>query len=255
MTPRSRVRRKKAGHIACPVCAGRVVIPDVNSFAALNEDLLPEWDYERNEVDPWEIPENYERPVNLNCNLGHSYSMTPMKRVQCKKTGHIACPICARRANSFAALNEDLLPEWDYEKNEVDPWEIAENYNRPVELKCSLGHSYSMTPRSRVQCKKAGNIACPICARRANSFAARQEDLMKYWFYKYNNYLNVNPNHVTENDTSVVFWECENNDDHIYEMAINARVENKMRGIESCPICRGRRRKKMHYVKKSAKKS
>ena len=70
-----------------------------------------------------------------------------------------------------------------------------------------------------------------------------------------NNYLNVNPNHVTENDTSVVFWECENNDDHIYEMAINARVENKMRGIESCPICRGRRRKKMHYVKKSAKKS
>ena len=186
MTPRSRVRRKKAGHIACPVCAGRVVIPDVNSFAALNEDLLPEWDYERNEVDPWEIPENYERPVNLNCNLGHSYSMTPMKRVQCKKTGHIACPICARRANSFAA---------------------------------------------------------------------RQEDLMKYWFYKYNNYLNVNPNHVTENDTSVVFWECENNDDHIYEMAINARVENKMRGIESCPICRGRRRKKMHYVKKSAKKS
>lgn len=179
--------------------------------------------------------------------------MFPKKRVNCKRRGNIACPVCVRRANSFAALNEDLLPEWDYEKNDVDPWEIPEDYEQEVDLRCDLGHSYRMSPKTRVNCKRRGRIACPVCTR-ANSFAALHEDLLKYWIFKYN-YLIVNPYHVSENDTSVVFWGCEDNDNHIYEMAINARVENKMRGIKSCPICKGRRRKRMHYIKKSAIKS
>ena len=63
------------------------------------------------------------------------------------------------------------------------------------------------------------------------------------------NYLLVDPDAVSENSTSEVWWKCPEKA-HLYRMSIRRRVMFDYRGITACPVCKGRSRKKSHFYRR-----
>lgn len=76
------------------------------------------------------------------------------------------CPICNREKElylrSFAYHYPDMLKEWDYDKNEVDPKMISKHSCKEVYWKCENGHSFFQAINSRV-CR---NYQCPYCTNK-----------------------------------------------------------------------------------------
>ena len=81
-----------------------------------------------------------------------------------------------------------------------------------------------------------------------NSFAVKHKDLLAEWDYV-SNYVIVDPDHVSDKSNIKVWFRCMKNPEHEnYDMSIATRVLFKERGHNPCPTCKGRRRKKRHFV-------
>lgn len=85
-----------------------------------NEDLMKEFDYEKNQgIIPEEISLASNKKVWWRCEKGHSWQATPNNR----KSG-TGCPYCANKKalsgyNDLASTYPSLINEWDYEKTEI----------------------------------------------------------------------------------------------------------------------------------------
>lgn len=146
----------------CPFLENSLLYPGYNDFATKNPQLLNEWDYTKNKVLPSEIFPSSKDDIWWKCENGHSYQMTP----ETKKRGY-GCPICSNRQiifgyNDFATLHPDLMKEWNYEKNKIQPSEISEKSGIKVWWKCKdCGYEWKATPHKRCYGRK-----CPKCATR-----------------------------------------------------------------------------------------
>lgn len=76
------------------------------------------------------------------------------------------CPICNREKElylrSFAYHYPELLKEWDYEKNTINPRIVAKHSSTQVYWKCEKGHSFYQPINSRTY----RNSKCPYCINR-----------------------------------------------------------------------------------------
>ena len=78
----------------CPVCAGRVVLPDENSLAARYPALVAEWDTEKNApLLPTLVAPGTVRKAWWRCPKGHSYRAA----ISSRAGGGTGCPFCAGR--------------------------------------------------------------------------------------------------------------------------------------------------------------
>ena len=259
MSPAKRIRYKEAGLISCPICDDRPVLEldESNNLAAMHPDIAAFWDYERNVgfAGPHRVHYLATSTYAWKCELGHRYQMTVTRQIELKEAGIIACPYCGDRKvlpgfNSFAVKHPDLLPEWD---DDIDPDTVSERSQTQVGWKCSEhSHSYTMPIGSRVNFKLAGKTACPYCDDRQvlpgfNSFAARHPDLLPEWDYV-NNYALADPDKIAPNSNIEVWFICKNDPSHRYPTTVFNRVYNKIRKREPCPYCKGRMRKRAHYM-------
>ena len=136
-----------------------------------NDALEKYWDYSKNTVDPWNISYGSKDVIYIKCinkEYHGSYSTTP----QSVSSGR-GCPYCrctrVHPLDSFAAYcsreyGEKYLGEiWDYEKNTLNPWEIAPYSNVYVYLKCKANpaHRSFLTFLPNVFKTK---YDCPCCA-------------------------------------------------------------------------------------------
>ncbi|MGT2756895.1 zinc-ribbon domain-containing protein [Streptococcus ovuberis] len=80
-----------------------------------------------------------------------------------------------------------------------------------------------------------------------NSFDVKYPHLMKEWDYL-NNVLLLNPSEISESNTKSVWWICQNDSNHHYKMSIYKRIQCEKRSKEPCSICKGRRRKREHFL-------
>lgn len=205
-----------------------------NSVALHNPELLKEWDYKKNgKMNPDTISYGSDKNVWWLCSLGHSYKATVSHRTN--KNISTGCPICAGQKilpgyNDLATKRPDLMLEWDYELNDINPKEISPNSSKKVNWLCPLKHSYKASITKRNHGRN-----CPICAGKqiivgVNDFATLQPELVKEWDYECNELL---PTNYTEHSNKKVFWKC-NVCMNTWEAAINQRV----RGRNSCPKCK-----------------
>ena len=83
----------------CPYCSGRLITKGKNDLASQCPDMLCEWDYEKNTIQPDEIHINSTQKVWWKCKeCGHSWCQTVANRVN-NKSG---CPKCNfENVNSF----------------------------------------------------------------------------------------------------------------------------------------------------------
>lgn len=217
----------------CPKCAGLIVDPEINSFAALNPSLINQWDWDRNQpLTPWDVAAYDNRSYQWICKNGHSFSASPANR-----TKGTACPYCIGKlpvvgVNDFATTHPSVAAEWHPTKNEgLLPSHFLPNSHEEVWWKCSCDHEWKKAIYLRVN-----GSNCPFCHERipvvgVNDLLTLHPELAKLWSSPRNK---KRPELYFSDSSSSVWWECESGHSFrapIREMTLRWR----------CPKCERKR--------------
>ncbi len=132
-------------------------------------DLITQWDFERNELEPDEVSEKSHRLLWWTCGDGHSWQSTPQRRARGD-----GCPVCARATagdrvrswrlqaagQSLADVRPDLVREWVSDANDRTPSELTPKSNYKATWRCRYGHEWRTTIVNRTH----NGSGCPFCA-------------------------------------------------------------------------------------------
>lgn len=157
--------KSRSNQHGCPICTGRKIERGINDLATTNPELLSEWNYSKNEIEPTEVAAGTKRKVWWRCNKGHEwYALIPSR-----SDGH-GCPYCSGRKvlpgfNDLTTRNPELAAEWDYEKNgDLTPDKVALKTHKKVWWKGACGHSWCAAVSER-----SSGCGCTICAKEQTS--------------------------------------------------------------------------------------
>ena len=229
--------RSRVQGTGCPVCAGRVVLPDENSLAARYPALLPEWDTEKNApLLPPQIAPRTMQKFWWRCAAGHSWRASVVSRTE----GGTGCPVCAGRKvvpgeNDFASQYPLLAAQRDFKRNgALTPEMVTPGSNRRVWWRCEEGHPFCTTIAHRVR----SGSGCPYCAGRKalpgfNDLETKEPVIALQWHPVLNGRLT--PRQVTAGSSRKVWWLCEKG--HAWNAVVSCRTGKQRCG---CPLCAGR---------------
>ena len=221
----------------CPYCSGYRPIRGETDLATTHPELVAEWDYEKNELTPQDVSKGMSKAMWWKCSLGHSYRQKIYSRI----AGN-GCPYCSGNKvlagfNDLATTNPEMLLDWDYEKNKIEPTAINRGSHRKLWWKCEKGHSYDAEPYARA----AGN-GCPYCAGRKvmagfNDLATTHPKVAAQWDYDLNGGLT--PQMVTKGSNKKAWFRC--SEGHVWETYIFSRTRTR---ASDCPVCAGKTKTK-----------
>ena len=200
-----------------------------NSLAIKYPQLLTEWDYAKNNIDPAQITAGSGQKVWWICTQSHSWEAQIHSRVAGSN-----CPYCSGRRpskgiNDFATRFPTIAAEWDYDKNKsLDPHDVMAHTSQKVYWKCSKGHSWQASIGSRAR----GN-GCPICCNKTvlkgyNDLFTTNPELKSEWDYDKNI---IDPTQITAGSGKKAYWVCPLG--HSYDASISTRTSQKC----GCPYC------------------
>lgn len=210
-----------------------------SSVAVMSPELVPQWDVEKNNgMTPDSFSANAHTKVWWKCEKGHSWQADISSRYR-----RLGCPYCSGQRtitgeNDFKSwCNKNmpnLLNEWNFERNTVNPSDISKTNNKKVWWKCSEGHEWEASIANRVH-----GTRCPYCftgnntTRRGVSLAEwcknnNQEQILKEWDYNKNGL--ITPDKVSKGSHHKVWWKC--SEGHVWETQIKSRTYN-----HGCPYC------------------
>ena len=135
-------------------------------------DLVKDWDWGKNvDKTPETTASGSNKKICWKCNVcGYEWEASPNTRTFYGS----GCPKCGKKKStksrwasqieknggSLATLYPDLLKEWDWEKNDINPNDIPAQCNKKVWWKCSVcGNEWNAVIQSR---SKFG-YGCPKC--------------------------------------------------------------------------------------------
>jgi hypothetical protein len=219
----------------CGVCTNRVVVAGINDLASQTPELLAEWDYEINSINPENSYWRSTEVVSWKCQDGHAPWFSQIRK---RVDGH-GCPSCSGRVpirgvNDLETLCPNLAKEFDLGANAPAlPYEFNARSNKAVFWQCpkNINHKYKTQINSRYS-----GTGCPFCAGKRtligdNDLATLRPELAEIWSKK----NGFSPNEVTIGSSKTVWW----NDrcGHEYPQPINAK---SLRSF-GCPICSNHR--------------
>lgn len=155
------INKKVIYNRGCSICCGRYVT-DKNSFGALFPELVCEWNFNKNNVSPFEISHVNSNKFWWTCGkCDHDYEMTVVKKIK-----GVRCIYCIGRkvstATSLAKINPKLAKEWHPTKNgELTPNDVTGGQAIMIWWKCELGHEWKSIINNRSKGK-----GCPYCSNR-----------------------------------------------------------------------------------------
>ena len=155
-SPSDRCRGK-----GCPVCHNKAPGIDDHNLLSEHPDIANIWDYDRNIFGPEQFRPNSNKWAWFKCNKGHSWNASIHSMTRPNRPNN--CPYCSgKRAingeTDVASLRPELLAEWDYEKNSLNPAEVTEFSHYKAHWICPNGHRYMATIANRSSGK-----GCSIC--------------------------------------------------------------------------------------------
>ena len=195
------------------------------------EDLLAEWDSERNlPLTPETVSRGSERRVFWRCANGHSWQAA----VHTRSGSGTGCPYCSGRLpvpgeTDLATRYPDLAAEWHPTKNgDLTPSDVLPGSHRLVWWQCPHGHEWRAQIKSRVS-----GAGCPVCSNRAllrgvNDLATNNPELARQWHPTKNG--DLTPADVVPGTRRKVWWVCDKG--HEWRAAVSARVNGS-----GCPVC------------------
>ncbi len=143
----------------CPHCSNSKAIPGYNDLKTLKPEIAQRWDYDKNKNTPDNYLPGSNKKVWWKCPKGHSYERT----ISIESKG-AKCPYCLNLKiipgeNDLATLEPELMNEWDFEKNSLDPKKISSRNDRKAWWICDRGHSWYASIGQRVRTRSG----CPQC--------------------------------------------------------------------------------------------
>lgn len=162
----------RSGGNGCAACAGQVVIAGKNDLASCAPELLEEWDFEKNKtILPSQVAFRAHKKVWWKCSIcGKEWSAYIVNRA--RGLSLKGCPDCARKkmqevhdekylkkVGSLAMKFPDLLEEWDYDLNDLDPNTVTSRSGKKAYWICKkCGYKWCTSISNRT----AGH-GCRIC--------------------------------------------------------------------------------------------
>lgn len=212
----------------CPYCASRLLLIGFNDLQTGRPDIANEWDYEKNTLIPSQVFVCSNTSIWWKCSLGHSWKVPVCDRT----SGGNGCPYCAGKKvlagfNDLKTLNPLLADEWDTEKNDIAPSQVALSSQKSVWWKCEFGHSW----KSHIAARSRGD-GCPYCSGKKvlkgfNDLQTLNPKLAIEW----DNEKNIlKPSQVTRCSGKKVWWRCKLG--HSWKIAISSRTNGS-----GCPYC------------------
>ena len=222
------------------------------------------WNYEKNgDILPEEIVSGSTMvSIWFKCPIdGHSWQKRPNDITTSWDRGASGCPKCAGRKKKpeKQATLVEVYPElisqyWDYEKNNdlgINPSEVTLSSNKKAWFKCPTDENIwqsSIATTINQQWSK-GNAGCRVCNgtshRKIGEWQRKEpiaiefpDEIAKYWFYKANEELKLDPLKLTSGSLKEAFFKCPI-DDHEWVAPLSQIKHSWTRGNSGCPACRG----------------
>ena len=199
------VYSRNSNGTGCPFCANQKLLKGFNDFETWcknnnRNDLLEEWDYKNNILNPSDYILKSGKKVWWRCKNGHSFEQSIAYKIGSKLS--TTCPYCSNQKllkgfNDFETWcknnnRNDLLEEWDYKRNEEMPYEIGTGKNKKIWWLCPFGHSYQAYPANRCGCQRSG---CPICDKE-NHTSFPEQALLYYIKQQFPDTINSDRNEI-----------------------------------------------------------
>jgi len=193
-------------------------------------ELMKQWDYEKNELDPSRLTAGVHKYAWWICTKGHSWYADIHNR-----TGSNAgCPVCAGKIvlpgfNDLQTTNPEIAKQWCYSKNGgLTPEMVIRHSREVVWWECDKGHIWDMSVTHR-----SVGYGCPICSNKRvlagyNDLLTLNPKLAEEWDYEKNTLL---PSEVTVSSSKRVFWKCKAG--HSW----SAKVSSRNIGGTGCSVC------------------
>ncbi len=247
---RARIRdRQGIGDDMCPYCTSKKVLAGYNTVDITKPELVAEWS-EQNERPMSDFLESSSYLALWDC---LTCKGTYKEQIRNREPNDDSCPYCTNRKvlagyNTLDVTKPTLATQWS-QQNERPITDFFETSCYIALWDCP---SCKGTFPERIYNRDENDDVCPYCNGRRvlpgfNSFNVNHPDLMKDWDH-INNYLLCNPNEIGDNYNQKVWWFCRNNKEHKYQASPKQRIYFQKRKMEPCTYCKGRRRKKRHFI-------
>ena len=200
------------------------------SLKKTHPKLAAEWDFKKNLHDINDITYGSNKIIWWICKNDHSWQISPKRRTQGKVI--LPCPEC----NSLEFNHPDLLEEWDYEKNKINPKEVPRGSQKEIWWICkeiTCNYSWKATPLNRAGVNKSG---CPMCQgmilSSKNRLSTKHPDLIKEWHPTKNK---KQPSEFFENTRQKAWWICP-----VCNYEYQAQITHRVKNHSNCSACSGR---------------
>ena len=220
----------------CPYCNHRIneAYPGENDLFTLCKPAEEMWDWNKNSsLNPTRITIGSGKTAHFICAEKHEFTMKVQEFVK-----HPVCSICNRQANhSIAMVRPEMLYFWNYDKNEISPYDISPYSQTEVWWKCSkCGYEWKQKPCNRVGTKNN----CPSCDlnrvftnnNTQNTFRTMNPEASKQWIESENH--GITPDNTAYKSGKTVHMQCINNPKHTYSLKV---VNIPSAAPYGCPYC------------------
>jgi transcription elongation factor Elf1 len=248
----------------------RVQLAQEESYSKSLGGLYPNqvaelWDYEKNgDLQPENIQAGTtQHDIWFKCPIdGHSWKKKPNEiTTSWTRSGTSGCPACAgklKKAEKQPTLF-DVYPElistyWNYYLNDklnLDPAKLTLASNKKAWFKCPHdGNEWEARLMITVKQQWSnGNSGCRVCNgthnRQQGEWKRRDplavefpSEVAKYWLYKENGELEIDPMKLTTGSKKEAFFKCPV-DGHEWVASIAQIKSSWKKGNSGCPACKG----------------
>lgn len=212
----------------CPYCSNRKACND-NCLSTKYPEIAKEWDYQKNKGSPQDYVYGSSIIKYWKCQKGHSFKQSIVNRTRYNQ----GCPYCINQKvskdNCLAATHPYLLDSWDFDKNNISPYEVTYGSQKKVWWKCEKHGSYN----SSISGRAIKNYECPYCSNRKvcenNCLATTHPEIAKQLLVEKSGF---GPKDVVGKSNKTAYWRCEKG--HEWKTTIAARASGS-----GCHYCSG----------------
>lgn len=150
----------------CSVCAGKIVLAGFNDLLSKNFLIADEWNYNKNgDLKPDMVAVVSGRKVWWMCSKDNNHEWEAKISARTNKTTSTGCPYCANQKvilgeNDLQTKFPKIANDWNYDKNDLTPFQIFPSSNKKFWWKCIENHDW----KTRASDRTLKNYTCPRCS-------------------------------------------------------------------------------------------
>ena len=216
----------------------------INDISTSNPEVAKQWHPTRNgDLQPSKVYKGSCKKVWWKCPKGddHEWEAPPANRT--RERNPSGCPFCsgykASRNYNLKTEAPRIALEWHpYKNTGITPEQVTPGTDMKVWWICKDKPHHEYLAKVSQRTRPKNPTACPICAGRQlhpdNRLSDQFPNLAKEWHPTKNG--NLRADQVTTGSGRVIWWKCQEDEDHEWKAVINNRT-NRGNG---CPFCSGR---------------